>query len=62
MLQDLEDIQQKGACLSDGLHKDFSNIIGGIEDELPEDSFEKLFWQEQKKYFQKSPKAVRCTL
>lgn len=60
MLLDLEeDIQQKGACLSDGLHKDFSNIIGGIENELPEDSFEKLFWQEQKKCFQKSPKAVR---
>ncbi|XP_028419012.1 uncharacterized protein LOC114544629 [Dendronephthya gigantea] len=61
MLQDLEEeIQQKGACLSDGMHKDFSNIIGDIEDELPEDSFEKLFWQEQKKYFQKSPKAKDC--
>ena len=38
-----EDIQKKGACLNDELHKDFSNLISGIEDELPEDSFEKLF-------------------
>ena len=42
-----EDIQKNGACLNDELHKDFSNLISGIEDKLPEDSFEKLFWQEQ---------------
>ena len=54
-----EEIQQKGTCLNDGLHNDFSSIISGIEKELPDDSFEKLFWQEQKKSFQKNPKAVR---
>ena len=54
-----EDIQKKGACLNDELRKDFSNLISGIEDELPEDSFEKLFWQEQKKSFEQNPKAIR---
>jgi hypothetical protein len=54
-----EEIQQKGTCLNDGLHNDFSSIISGIENELPDDCFEKLFWQEQKKSFQKNPKAVR---
>lgn len=60
MVKNLEDeIQQKGAYLNDELHNDFTNIISGIEDEMPEDSFEKLFWQQQKKAFQKNSKGIR---
>ena len=59
MVKTLEDIKKNSACVNDELDEDFSNLISGIEDEYLKIHLKNLFWQEQKKSFERNPKAMR---
>ena len=54
-----QQIETNGIQLDAGLHNDFQNLIENVKQELPEDSFEKLFWEQQQKAFQSNPKGIR---
>lgn len=54
-----QQIETHGIQLDADLHNDCQNLIENIKQELPEDSFEKLFWEQQQKAFQSDPKGTR---
>ncbi|XP_065059620.1 uncharacterized protein LOC135687093 [Rhopilema esculentum] len=54
-----QQIKTHGIQLDADLHNDCQNLIQNIKQELPEDSFEKLFWEQQQKAFQSDPTGTR---
>eukprot|EP00794_Sanderia_malayensis_P008456 gene8456-9360_t len=54
-----QQIETNGIQLDPDLHDDFQNLIENVKQELPEDSFEKLFWEQQQSAFQSNPKGTR---
>ena len=54
-----QQIETHGIQLDADLQNDCQNLIENIKLELPEDSFEKLFWEQQQKAFRSYPTGTR---
>ena len=54
-----QQIKANSIALDVDLHNDFQDLIDNVKQEFPDDSFEKLFWEQQKKAFQCDPRRRR---
>eukprot|EP00794_Sanderia_malayensis_P008307 gene8307-9194_t len=52
-------LKQNGIAINENLHNDFTNLINSAQEKLPEESFERLFWEQQQKAFKCEAKGVR---
>eukprot|EP00794_Sanderia_malayensis_P002206 gene2206-2512_t len=52
-------LKQNGIAINENLHNDFTNLINSAQEKLPEESFEKLFWEQQQKAFKCEAKGLR---
>ena len=53
------ELKRNGILISENLHDDFTNLINGAQEKLPEESFERLFWEQQQKAFKCEAKGMR---